>query len=171
MFIKRREFIKLSGITMAGSVFIPPLLQSCGRVPLSNDASGYLEHFEVTTAQLKKVILTAMSKGGDYADLFFEHTKSNTASLQDNKVNSALSNIKYGVGIRVLKGDQTGFAYAENTSLEAMIQAAKTAANIADSNASATDFPMGNSTHLHFIRLSVPGKMFLLKIKCHSSQA
>jgi len=165
MYIKRREFIKLSGITMAGSVFIPPLLQSCGRVPLSNDASGYLEHFEVTAEQLQKVILTAMSKGADYADLFFEHTKSNTASLQDNKVNSALSNIRYGVGIRVLKGEQTGFAYAENTSLEAMLQAAKTAANIADSNASITEFPVKEFQPPSFYSIVSPWEEISIKDK------
>lgn len=63
MYIKRREFIRLSGITMAGSVFIPPLLQGCKRIPLSNDATGYLNHFEVTADQLQKVILTSMGKG------------------------------------------------------------------------------------------------------------
>ncbi|HOP58513.1 MAG TPA: TldD/PmbA family protein [Bacteroidales bacterium] len=134
MYLKRREFIRLSGITMAGSVFIPPILQSCNRIPVSNDAGAYLDHFEVSPEQLHKVINTAMEKGADYADLFFEHTVTNTAALQDNKVNSAYSDIQYGVGIRVLKGEQTGFAYSEDTSQEAMLQAARTAANIADSN-------------------------------------
>ena len=36
-----------------------------------------------------------------------------TCSLEDGKVNSAYSNIGFGVGIRVLKGDQTGYAYSE----------------------------------------------------------
>jgi len=113
---------------------IPSILQSCKRVPLSDNAAGFFDHFEVTPEQLQKVILTAMEKGADYADLFFEHTVANSASLQDNKVNSAYSNIMFGVGIRVLKGDQTGFAYSENTSLESMLKAAKTASNIADSS-------------------------------------
>jgi TldD protein len=95
-----------------------------------------MEHFEVTTEQLQKVIAAALEKGADYADLYFEHTVSNAASLQDKEVNSAYSNITFGVGIRVLKGDQTGFAYAENTSMESMLRAAKMAANIADSSSS-----------------------------------
>ncbi len=93
---------------------------------------NYLDHFEVTTEMLQKVIAAAMSKGGDYADLFFEHKTSNSLSLEDGKVNRAGSNVDFGVGIRVLKGDQTGFAYTENISMEEMLNAAKLAANIAN---------------------------------------
>jgi TldD protein len=95
-----------------------------------------MEHFEVTPEQIRKVIAAALEKGADYADLYFEHTISNNSSLQDKQVNSAYSDITYGVGIRVLKGYQTGFAYAENTSMESMIRAAKTAASIADNTSS-----------------------------------
>ncbi len=165
MYIKRREFIRLSGITMAGSVFIPPLLQGCKRIPLSNDATGYLNHFEVTADQLQKVILTSMGKGADYADLFFEHTITNTAALQDNKVNSAYSDVRYGVGIRVLKGEQTGFAYSENTSLEAMLQAARTAANIADSNASPVLASISEFLPPSFYKITSPWEEVSIKDK------
>jgi TldD protein len=132
MNFKRREFVKLGGITLAGTVLVPPFLKSCKGVPLSNSAEGYLTHFEVTAGQLRDVIRTAMEKGADYADLFFEHTLSNYSTLEDGKVNQAYSNIGYGVGIRVLKGDQTGYAYSETITPEAMLKAAKTAANIAN---------------------------------------
>ncbi len=136
MKLKRRDFIQLGGITVAGSMIIPALLKSCKSIPVSDNAGSYLNHFEVTPEQLQKVISTAMGKGADYADLFFEHSVTNSAALQDNDVNSAYSDIMFGVGIRVLKGEQTGFAYSENTSLEAMIRAAETASNIADNNMS-----------------------------------
>jgi TldD protein len=134
MNLKRREFIRLGGITMAGSLIVPSLLHSCRGVPVSQTAAGYLDHFEVSRELLQKVISTAMEKGGDYADLYFEHTLEHYSALEDGKVNSAYSNIGFGVGIRVLKGDQTGYAYSENVSPEAMFKAARTAANIADSS-------------------------------------
>jgi TldD protein len=133
MNFKRREFIKLSGITVAGTVLIPSFLQSCKGAPLSNSTAGYLDHFEVTPGQLQDVINAAMEKGGDYADLYFEHTLDNYSTLEDGKVNQAYSNIGYGVGIRVLKGDQTGYAFSEIVTPEAMLKAARTAANIANS--------------------------------------
>jgi TldD protein len=135
MNFKRREFIKISGITAAGSLIIPQFLNSCKMARLSDNAESYLNHFEVTKGLLQKVISAAMEKGADYADLFFEHTLQNYSSLEDRKVNSAYSNIDYGVGIRVLKGEQTGYAYSEIITPEAMLKAARTAANIADSSA------------------------------------
>ena len=103
MNLKRREFIRLSGITVAGSMIIPSVLQSCKGIPVSETAAGYLDHFEVTPEILQKVISAAMEKGADYADLFFEHTLNNRGTLEDGKVNSAYSNVAFGVGIRVLK--------------------------------------------------------------------
>jgi TldD protein len=133
MNFKRREFIKLGGITVAGTIMIPSFLQSCKGAPLSNSIDGYLDHFEVTKQLLQDVINAAMEKGADYADLFFEHTLDNYSTLEDGKVNQAYSNIGYGVGIRVLKGDQTGYAFSENVTPEAMLKSARTAANIANS--------------------------------------
>ncbi len=135
MNVNRRNFIKTSGMFAAGSVILPPFVQSCQNVQISSNVKSYLDHFEVSTEMLQKVIATAMSKGGDYADLFFEHKTTNSLGLEDGKVNRAYSNIDFGVGIRVLKGDQTGFAYSENITLSDMLNAAKMAANIATSNA------------------------------------
>lgn len=116
---------------MAGTILIPPFLKSCTGVTLSKGSQGYLDHFEVTPGLLQKVIGTAMEKGADFADLFFEHTIQNYSTLEDRKVNQASSNVRFGVGIRALQGDQTGYAFSEDVTPEAMIRAAKTAANIA----------------------------------------
>lgn len=128
----RRSFIKTLGTGVAGAMVLPPLLSSCENLQVSPDIKAYLDHFQVTPQMLQKVVATAMSKGGDYADLFFEHKISNRLVLRDGKVNQSYSNVDYGVGVRTLKGDQTGFAYTENTRLEDMQDVAKTAANIAD---------------------------------------
>ena len=136
MSVNRRNFIKTSGAVVAGSMVLPPFMQSCQNTQISESVKSYLDHFEVSTEMLQQVIATAMSKGGDYADLFFEHKTSNSLGLEDGKVNRAFSNIDFGVGIRVLKGDQTGFAYSENINLNDMLNAAKMAANIATENKS-----------------------------------
>ncbi|MDA3824188.1 MAG: twin-arginine translocation signal domain-containing protein, partial [Bacteroidales bacterium] len=120
MILSRRNFIKTGGAAVAGSMVLPPLLNSCSSNQFSADMLSYLNHFEVTPEMLQQVIVEALSKGGDYADLFFEHKISNSLALEDGKVNRAYSNVDYGVGVRVLNGDQTGFAYSENVSLEDM---------------------------------------------------
>ena len=131
MKLTRRSFIQTGGAAVAGTMVLPPLLNSCQNLQISPDMKSYLDLFEVTPQMLQKVIAEAMSKGGDYADLFFEHKISNTLGLEDGNVNQAYSNVDYGVGVRVLKGDQTGFAYTETTTLQDMLKVAKTAANIA----------------------------------------
>ncbi len=75
----------------------------------------------------------ALEKGGDHADLYFEHTFNNSVVLMDGKVNNCGANIDFGMGVRVLAGDQTGYAYVENVTLEEMLRAARTAARIATS--------------------------------------
>ena len=90
-----------------------------------------MSHFGVTEADLKKVMAAALEKGGDYADLYFEHTFNNSISLMDGQVNNCSSNIDFGMGVRVLAGDQTGYAYVEGVTLDEMLRAARTAARIA----------------------------------------
>ncbi|WP_430971745.1 TldD/PmbA family protein [Sunxiuqinia rutila] len=129
--IDRRKFLKSSGSAVAGSMMLPAFIQSCQGTPLSVEVQAYLDHFGIDLHLLQKVTDKALSKGGDYADLFFEHKTMNILALEDGKVNRAFSNVDFGVGIRVLKGDQTGFAYSETITPEALMKAANTAANIA----------------------------------------
>ena len=99
---------------------------------------SYLDFFSVSVEDLQKLIATALERGGDYADLFFEYSTLNNLILKDKKVAVAGSDIDFGVGIRVLKGDQTGYAYAESTKTEKMMEAAKMAAVIASGDCRAT---------------------------------
>ena len=94
---------------------------------------NYLEHFGVSLELIRNIISEGLSKGGDYCDLYFQHSISDSIGLEDNAVNRAHSNITLGVGIRVLKGKQTGYSFTELISAETMKKAAKTAANIANS--------------------------------------
>lgn len=105
-----------------------------------------MNYFGVTQEDLKKVITVALEKGGDFADLYFEHTLANNISLRDGQVNRVSSDIDYGVGIRVLKGDQTGYAYTETITIESMMKAAKTAATIAEGTQHHCSVPITEKT-------------------------
>ncbi len=135
--MRRRNFIKTGGMVMLGSLAAPSIMG--GIVNAATDrATGIsfaTNHFGVSESDLKKVLTAALEKGGDYADLFFEHTYRNNIGLQDGAVNRASSNIDFGMGVRVLAGDQTGYAYVENVTLEEMLKAARTAARIANGSA------------------------------------
>lgn len=92
-----------------------------------------LAFFGVSIEELQKLIDIALSNGGDYADLYFEHSLANELALRDGEVNAAGSHIDYGMGVRVLFGDQTGYAYTEITSMKEIEKAAKVASQIASS--------------------------------------
>lgn len=138
--INRRDFLKAGSAVAAGTILMPSILQGCVSPkgiasPQSYNTSDYLNHFGVTQAMIMEVIATGLSRGGDYCDLYFQHSQSNTVSLEDNLVNNARSNVSLGVGIRVLNGDQTGYSFTEDLSLTSMKSAALTAASIANTRA------------------------------------
>ena len=132
--VKRRDFIKTSCAALIGTA----ALSQTGCVKMADKNAGLpemLTHFGVTRDDLNKVISVALEKGGDYADLYFEHTLDNGVALQDGEVNRANSDIQYGVGIRVVSGDQTVYAYVENVTINDMLKAARTASRIASGSA------------------------------------
>ncbi len=92
----------------------------------------YLNLFNVSEEIIRQIISEGLSKGGDYCDIFFQHSTSDYIGLEDNDVNRAYSNIDLGVGIRVLNGNQTGYSFTEVITLDSMKKAARTAANIAN---------------------------------------
>ena len=106
---------------MLGILAAPSLLENCKNNAVSSELTSLqfaLDHFEVTENQIQKVLAAALEKGGHYADLFFEHTFSNSLHLQDKEVNHTSSNIDYGMGVRVVSGEQSGYAYIENITLK-----------------------------------------------------
>ena len=131
----RRNFLRTGGLVALGALAAPSLsmCRPLGGADGKSGVAAAMAHFGVTESDLKKVMTAALEKGGDYVDLYFEHTFSNSVSLMDGKVNNCSSNIDFGMGVRVLAGDQTGYAYVEGVTLDEMLRAARTAARIASS--------------------------------------
>src|SRR6187549_389010 len=79
----------------------------------------------------RKLLTIALSRGGDYADLFFEYRVAAGLSFEEGITRSASRGVSMGLGVRVLMGDATGYAYVEDLSFDAMRRASETAAQIA----------------------------------------
>jgi TldD protein len=73
----------------------------------------------------------ALEAGGDYADLYFEFQVDASYTLEEEQIRSLGRAVTVGLGVRVTKGDATGYAYCEDLSWERMAQAARTAGQIA----------------------------------------
>jgi len=81
-----------------------------------------------------RLLTVALSKGGDYADLFFEYRAGGGLNFEEGILRTASRGVSLGVGVRVQKGDATGYAYVEDMEFDAMKRAAETAARIADAD-------------------------------------
>jgi TldD protein len=126
--MSRRSFLK----TTAGAAAAVPVLAGGWPRLLAAEPSGYFEReFGISDALCRKVLAAALAKGGDFADLYFEHTIGNWIVLEDGKVSRAYSDVALGVGIRTVKGDQVGYGFTQELDEKAMLKAAAVAATIA----------------------------------------
>ena len=78
---------------------------------------------------LNEVLLTALSSGGDFAEVFCEHTRSNVLSFVDGKIDKINDNVLSGVGIRVFLGERTVYASTSDISREGLISCARSVAD------------------------------------------
>src|SRR5215217_2596551 len=85
----------------------------------------------VDAALCERLLATALSRGGDYADLFFEYRAGGGFTFDEGILKAASRGVSMGAGDRVQRGDATGYAYPEERTWEAMKRAAETAAQIA----------------------------------------
>ena len=91
-------------------------------------------YFQVSREDMQKLLGAALSKGADFADLFFEYRITSALTFEEDIVKSARRGIVSGVGIRALKGDQVGYAFSEDLTMPSMLEAARAAAAIANDN-------------------------------------
>jgi TldD protein len=93
--------------------------------------SFFFERFGLTSPDLERYLGAALSAGGDYADLYFEHVSTTSISVDESLVKSASQGISAGCGVRVVSGERTGYAYTDDLSPAKILNAARTAALIA----------------------------------------
>jgi TldD protein len=82
-------------------------------------------------AQLQSVLGDMMSHKIDYADLYFQYSRSESWGLEEGQVKSGNFAIDQGVGVRAVSGEKTAFAYSDDISLSALQAAAKASKAIA----------------------------------------
>lgn len=135
MTIKRREFL---GTVAAGSAVLtmPGFLSGCGvqsatAIAGNTPENPFMEWFGVDQSTVARVMSELTARGADAADVYFQHSRNNSLTLEDGIVSSANSGIRQGVGLRVVIGEQTGYAFTEDLTLPSMLAAARTASAIA----------------------------------------
>jgi len=90
-----------------------------------------LDPYLLDEAQLQKVLAMVFEHRTDYADLYFQYSRSESFSLEEGIVKSGSFDIEQGVGVRAIVGDKTAFAYSDDISLDSLTEAAVSARSIA----------------------------------------
>jgi TldD protein len=93
--------------------------------------------FNISISDIESLLGLALSRGGDYADLYFEYATLNSLNLEEQIIKSANRAARLGVGVRVISGEKTGYAYCDEIDVAAIRKAALTAAHIAQSRSGA----------------------------------
>ncbi|MEK7844906.1 MAG: DNA gyrase modulator, partial [Pseudomonadota bacterium] len=90
-----------------------------------------LSPYGVDTAGLQQVMGQMLTHHIDYADLYFQYSRSEGWMLEEGIVKSGSFNIEQGVGVRAICGEKTGFAYSDDISMPALVSAAQATRAIA----------------------------------------
>jgi TldD protein len=84
----------------------------------------------IDTQLAERLLSVALSTGGDHADLYFEYQSGSDFAFEEQRVRTVGRAITLGLGVRVVHGEASGYAYTEELSETRMLEAARTAAQI-----------------------------------------
>jgi TldD protein len=90
-----------------------------------------LDPFDLRERDLAKALATIGAHQVDDADLYFQHTRHESWSLEEGIVKTGSFSIDQGVGVRAVQGEKTAFAYSDDISQAALLDAARTVRSIA----------------------------------------
>ena len=100
----------------------------------------------LVTGDLDSIFSRVMGPAIDAADLYFQHSRSQSWVLEDGIVKDGSHAIEQGVGVRALSGEKAGFAYSDEIVLPALIEAAGSARAIARAGANGVGKPLAMAT-------------------------
>lgn len=98
---------------------------------LSTAKSVLLTPWGVTEHDLQHSLAEIFTHRVDYADLYFQYSRSEAWSLEEGIVKTGSFNIEQGVGVRAISGEKTAFSYSDTLSQEALLNAAHAVRSIA----------------------------------------
>ncbi|MCA9665073.1 MAG: TldD/PmbA family protein [Myxococcales bacterium] len=165
--LTRRELLA-AGAAASGALLLP-VMSGCSKPATGvNDpraaaltVSKAFEAFGVSEARVRKVMARALQHGGDFCDLYFHRRRINWIGLEDHAVNRASTRADIGLGVRVVRGVETGYAYTESLDEASMLAAAGVAATVAQGGGSTARAPnafrVGKHPSYYPVKVPWPG--------------
>ena len=151
--IPRRRFLELSmkgGLLVAATPALLSQLISC------RNGASVTSGIDMDKDMLAKVIAKALSKGGDFADVYLENRISRQIVMEESKFKSGLYGISQGAGVRVILGNKTGYAYTDEITEEKLLRAAEVASYVAMNGNPATPVAVAVAERPSFVTVKQP---------------
>jgi len=96
----------------------------------------------LSEATIERVLSAALSRGGDFSEIYMEETKTSGLSFINGRVDTASAGIDFGIGIRILDKTKCVYVFSNDIREESLIRMAK------DASASLQTVPLGMTVHL-----------------------
>jgi len=100
-------------------------------LPIALAESRLLLPAGLATSHLDAAFGALLGPGIDFGDLYFQHARRESWTVEDGIVKDGAHSIEQGVGVRAISGEKTGFAYSDEIDTAALIEASKSARAIA----------------------------------------
>ncbi|MEO5619022.1 MAG: DNA gyrase modulator, partial [Candidatus Eisenbacteria bacterium] len=158
----RRQFLKTSaalGLGAAAASLVWDGLwsrEAVAAAPAIPDLAEMLPRERV-----RELLALALARGGDFAEVYGEYTVQTNLSVDQGKLATVEYGVLSGVGIRVLAGDQIGYAYADDYDMKNLRRAAQVAAAIATSGSAGSPKPFAVSSARAPFTLKSPAPLAL----------
>lgn len=102
-----------------------------GNATLNTAKSLLLDPWGLTESDMARALGEIFTHKVDYADLYFQYTRSEGWSLEEGIVKTGSFSISQGVGVRAVAGEKTAFAYSDALSPEALMSSSRAVRSIA----------------------------------------
>jgi TldD protein len=99
--------------------------------PFQSAQSLLLDPWGLSNIDFERAISEIMLHRVDYADLYFQYTRSEGWNLEEGIVKTGSFSISQGVGVRAVSGEKTAFAYSDTLSSDALMNSARAVREIA----------------------------------------
>ena len=96
-------------------------------LPLQLAESRLLLPAGLDAGGLERTFGTLLGPGVDFGDLYFQHARRESWTVEDGIVRDGAHSIEQGVGVRAISGEKTGFAYSDEINTEALMVASRSA--------------------------------------------
>ena len=133
----------------------------------------------MTVRDVERALRTALSRGGDWAELFWERHETLQLVLDDQRIEDAITGVDQGAGVRVVSGEQTVYANGNVTDVDdIMAIAGRAARSVADGSGLheaarlvPDDLPRPHSVAIDPRTVPVERKVALLRLANETARA